>query len=108
MSRVTRDIVPAPVVLLTHVRKPSPTDAETNHSTEVIMIKNHPYRTLSALATLTVILFLLSASGQPGTFWSDGPEWLGALGWFGFGLGLLGLLILCVYLGIARLRRRAR
>jgi hypothetical protein len=70
------------------------------------MIKDHPFRVLGAWVALMAALFLLSASGQPDTFWSNGPTWLGTLGWTGFGLSVLGLIGLCVYLSITKLRTR--
>ena len=70
------------------------------------MIKNHPLRTLGTWVALTAVLFLLSASGNS-SWWPHGPGWLGSIGWFGFLIGLLGLLILAVYLSVGRLRQRA-
>ncbi len=71
------------------------------------MIKNHPLRILGSWAALTAVLFLLSASGNS-TWWSHGPGWLGALGWAGFLVGLLGLIVLAIYLTVARLLHRTR
>jgi len=71
---------------------------------EDMMIKNHPLRILGTWAALTAVLFLLSASGNSSE-WSHGPSWLGALGWFGFLIGLLGLVLLAVYLGVTKLRQ---
>ncbi len=68
------------------------------------MIKNHPLRILGTWAALTAALFLLSASGNS-TWWSHGPGWLGGLGWAGFLIGLLGLILLAVYLGVTKLRQ---
>ena len=70
------------------------------------MIKNHPLRTLGTWAALTAALFLLSASGNS-SWWSHGPGWLGSIGWAGFLIGLLGLVVITIYLGVARLRQRA-
>jgi hypothetical protein len=70
------------------------------------MIKNHPLRTLSTWAALTALLFVLSASGNS-SWWSNGPGWLGSIGWAGFLIALLGLLILAIYLGVTRMRARA-
>jgi hypothetical protein len=45
----------------------------------------HPTRKSTlALFAAAVVLFILSASGQPDTFWASGPSWIGAIGWFGF------------------------
>jgi hypothetical protein len=70
------------------------------------MIKNHPLRSLSTWAALTAVLFLLSGSGNS-SWWSHGPGWLGSIGWAGFLVGLLGLILLAIYLGVAKLRQRA-
>jgi hypothetical protein len=53
------------------------------------------------------VLFLLSASGNS-TWWSYGPGWLGGLGWAGFLAGLLGLVLVAIYLGVTKLRHRTR
>jgi hypothetical protein len=40
------------------------------------------------------VLFALAPIGQDdGSYWSDGPGWLGAIGWFGFLLCALGLVV---------------
>jgi hypothetical protein len=53
----------------------------------------------SALIVFVVgaVLFPLGLVGQgEGGLWPDGPEWIGAIGWFGFLLCLLVLLVLGV------------
>jgi hypothetical protein len=69
------------------------------------MIKNHPLRAFGSLAALTAVLFVCSASGNS-SWWSSGPGWLGSIGWAGFLIGVLGLLILAIYLSVARMRRQ--
>jgi protein-S-isoprenylcysteine O-methyltransferase Ste14 len=67
------------------------------------MVMRHPARALLTVVGAMVIFFLLSASGQPGTFWSSGPSWLGTLGWTAFLIGAVVLIGLCVYLAVHRL-----
>ena len=53
----------------------------------------------AALVVLVVgaILFPLGMVGQEdGGLWEDGPEWIGAVGWFGFLLCVLLLLVIAV------------
>jgi hypothetical protein len=51
-----------------------------------------------------VVLFVLSASGQPDTSWASGPELIGTIGWFGFmGCALL-LLVSGLYALVASIR----
>jgi|HubBroStandDraft_4_1064222.scaffolds.fasta_scaffold289745_1 drug/metabolite transporter (DMT)-like permease len=71
------------------------------------MIKSHPLRSLGGVAVIAAVLFLLSSSGNS-SFWKNGPGWLGSVGWFGFLLAVLGLIVLAVYLSVARLRHRTR
>jgi hypothetical protein len=71
---------------------------------EEIMIRNHPVQSLATCAVITGVLFVLSASGNSN--WFTGPGWLGTIGWFGFLLGLLTLIVIAVYLAVARLRQR--
>lgn len=70
-------------------------------------LHNHPLRTLAALLVLALVLFLISASGQSGTFWSDGPSWLGTIGWFGFLITALVFVLAAIY-SVARAVRRPR
>jgi hypothetical protein len=70
------------------------------------MLQRSPGRVLLALFGAMVVLFLLSASGQENTFWKNGPGWLGAIGWFGFLLTTLAMIVTLVYLGVRTARRR--
>jgi hypothetical protein len=70
------------------------------------MLQRSPGRVLLALFGAMVVLFLLSASGQDGSFWKNGPGWLGAIGWFGFLLTTLAMIATLVYLGVRTARRR--
>ena len=70
------------------------------------MFRKHPVRILGAVAVITAVLFVCSASGN--STWFSGPAWLGSVGWFGFLLGVLVLICLACYLGVARIRQRAR
>ena len=67
-------------------------------------------RSLGKIALLLVaagvVLFVLSASGQDNGFWEDGPSWLGAIGWFGFLICLLLLIVTGVVAVARRLRGR--
>jgi hypothetical protein len=58
-----------------------------------------------------VVLFFVSPIGQGADrspYWADGPEWLGAIGWFGM-LACVTLLILSgVYWIGSRLLKRPR
>jgi hypothetical protein len=67
------------------------------------MIVRHPYRILLTVLGAMVVLFLFSASGQPGTFWSAGPSWLGSLAWGGFIVATLAFLGLCLFFAVRRL-----
>ena len=66
----------------------------------------HPTRKSTlALFVAAVVLFILSASGQPNQYWENGPSWLGYVGWFGF-LGCLLLLIVSgLWAVVSRFRR---
>jgi hypothetical protein len=60
-------------------------------------LRTHPIRTLGGLLVLALALFMLSASGQPGTYWEDGPEWLGAICWFAWLIVALVFLVAAGY-----------
>lgn len=54
-------------------------------------------RTATLPAVLGLVLFPLGMVGQEeGGLWPDGPAWIGAVGWFGFLLCVLLLLVLGV------------
>ena len=49
-----------------------------------------PTRTSTlVLLVAAVVLFVLSASGQPDTFWASGPSWLGWTGFIGVSICML-------------------
>jgi protein-S-isoprenylcysteine O-methyltransferase Ste14 len=60
------------------------------------------------LFVAAVILFVLSASGQPDTYWSSGPSWLGDIGWFGFMACALALIVSGLYALASSIRGRGR
>jgi Zn-dependent protease with chaperone function len=66
----------------------------------------HPIRTLAALLVLAFGFFMLSASGQSGTFWENGPGWLGSTGWILFLLTALTFVVSAIYLVVQRTRAR--
>jgi protein-S-isoprenylcysteine O-methyltransferase Ste14 len=69
----------------------------------------HPTRkSILVLIAATVVLFFLSASGQPDTYWASGPSWLGAIGWFGFLIGALLLIVLGLMALVSSIRRRGQ
>jgi hypothetical protein len=105
LSRPGRDILPVGPGSAAHASARRLRDIERKRRRpEDIMIKNHPLRILGTGAALTAVLFLLSASGNS-SWWSHGPGWLGAFGWAGFLVGLLGLVLLAAYLGVTKLRQ---
>ena len=67
----------------------------------------HPITSLGALLVLAFGFFMLSASGQSGTFWEDGPAWLGSIGWICFLLTALTFLVSAGYIVVRRARRTA-
>jgi drug/metabolite transporter (DMT)-like permease len=71
------------------------------------VIKTHPLRSLGAVVAVGAVLFVLSSSGNS-SFWKNGPSWLGSVGWFGFLLAVLCVIVLAVYFSVAKLRQRAR
>ena len=67
----------------------------------------HPTRRSTlVLFVAGAVLFILSASGQPNSFWKTGPSWLGWIGWVGFLLCLLLLVASGLYMVISRIRHR--
>jgi len=69
----------------------------------------HPTRRSTlVLFVAGAILFVLSASGQPDSYWTNGPSWIGLVGWFGF-LGCALLLIVSgLYALVSTVRNRGR
>ena len=57
-------------------------------------------KSMLALFVAGAVLFILSASGQPSSFWKSGPSWIGFL------MCLLLLVASGLYMGISRIRRR--
>ena len=66
----------------------------------------HPLPTLAALLVLAFGFFMLSAAGQPGSYWENGPGWLGTIAWICFLLSALVFLVSAGYLLIRRARGR--
>jgi len=66
----------------------------------------HPVTSLAGLLILAFGFFMLSASGQSGTFWENGPAWLGSVGWVCFLLTALAFVVSAVYLVVRRTRSR--
>jgi hypothetical protein len=69
-------------------------------------LTTHPIRTLAGLLVLAFGLFQLSASGQPGTYWENGPGWLGGIAWILFLLTTLTFLVSAGYLAVRTVRAR--
>jgi hypothetical protein len=69
-------------------------------------LQTHLLRTLAALLLLAFGFFMLSASGQDGAGWEDGPTWLGNLGWFAFLITALAFVVAGVYTLVRRTRSR--
>ena len=70
------------------------------------MVARHPYRAVGVvLAVMAVCLFVAGMVGQHNDGpWGGLPEWVGAVGWFGFLLSVPVLLVLSAYLLAAHLR----
>jgi len=67
----------------------------------------HPtLRSTLVLLVAAVGLFLLSASGQDSSYWQSGPEWLGSIGWIGFLLCVLLLLVSGIFALVLWMRHR--
>lgn len=67
----------------------------------------HPTRKSTlVLFVATAVLFVLSASGQPDTYWASGPSWLGWTGFIGVSICLLLLLVSGIYALASSIRRR--
>jgi hypothetical protein len=59
-----------------------------------------------ALFVAGAVFFVLSASGQPNSFWTSGPSWLGQIGWTGFLICVLLLIVSGVWAIVSRIRHR--
>jgi succinate dehydrogenase/fumarate reductase cytochrome b subunit len=69
----------------------------------------HPTRRSTlVLFVAAVVLYILSPSGQAGSYWENGPSWLGSVGWFGFLICLLLLVCSGLYVVVSRIRHRHR
>jgi hypothetical protein len=69
----------------------------------------HPSRKSTlVLLVAGVILFVLSASGQPDTYWASGPELIGTIGWFGFMVCALLLIVSGLYALVSSIRHRGQ
>jgi protein-S-isoprenylcysteine O-methyltransferase Ste14 len=69
----------------------------------------HPTRKSTlALLVIGVVLFFLSASGQPDTYWASGPSWLGAIGWYGFMICALLLIVSGLLMLVSSIRHRGQ
>jgi hypothetical protein len=69
-------------------------------------LTTHPIPSLAALLVLAFCFFQLSASGQSGTYWENGPGWLGTTGWILFLLSALAFLVSATYLVVRGVRGR--
>jgi len=66
----------------------------------------HPTRTSTlVLVVAGVVLFVMSESGQTSGFWASGPSWLGTIGWFGFLICVLLLVVSALYAVFSRMRK---
>ena len=65
-------------------------------------------KSMLVLFVTGAVLFVLSASGQPSSFWKSGPSWLGWIGWIGFLICLLLLVASGLYMVVSRLRHRGQ
>jgi len=69
----------------------------------------HPTRKSTlVLIVVGVVLMLLSASGQPDTYWASGPSWLGTIGWFGFLICALLLIVSGLWALVSWIRHRGQ
>lgn len=69
----------------------------------------HPTRTSTlVLLVAAVVLFVLSASGQADSYWASGPSWIGTIGWFGFLICALLLIVSGLFAAVSWMRHRNR
>jgi len=65
----------------------------------------HPTRKSTLMVFVAgVVLFLLSASGQPTGYWQGGPTFIGWIGWIGFLICVLLLIVSGIYALVSRMR----
>lgn len=67
-------------------------------------IRQHPIRTEAVLLVAAFAFFMLSAAGQPGSDWENGPTWIGDPSWFIF----LALALTFIVVGVVAVTRRVR
>jgi len=71
---------------------------------------NMPMRNMSrrnrvlALIGVGAVLVAISGIGQDSGYWKSGPSWLGAIGWFGFLICLLLLVVTGVSAAVSTMR----
>jgi hypothetical protein len=72
------------------------------------VVARHRYRAVGVvLGVMAVCLFVSGMVGQHNDGpWGGLPSWVGAVGWFGFLLGIPVLLLLAAYLLATHLRAR--
>jgi hypothetical protein len=81
--------------------------SEPGLATEEVPV--HPTRKSTlVLLVVGVVLFVLSASGQPDTYWASGPELIGIIGWFGFLICALLLIVSGLWALVSAIRRRGQ
>jgi hypothetical protein len=72
---------------------------------ELLEVLMHPtLKSTIGLLVAAVVLFALSYSGQPYGPWTSGPSLLGIIGWVGFWICLLLLIVSGLRMLIARIR----
>lgn len=72
------------------------------------LVSAHPLRRLGGLLVAAICFFVLSASGQDGgKFMSDGPAWLGDIGWWAFVVLALLFVATAVACSVSALRERS-
>jgi hypothetical protein len=65
-------------------------------------------KTALVLVVAGAILFALGPIGQDDGYWKSGPSWIGAIGWFGFLICLLLLVMTGLYAVVERVRHHDR
>ena len=70
------------------------------------MIRQHPFRVISITALIAVAFVALSYPGKDDT--TGAWYYISAIGWFGFMLSILAIIIFAVMAGIQKRSRRTR